>query len=448
MEMKNLLLIFITTICFSADAQNFEKSYPYFSEAYGDIAFVHENGYTLAGLGLVNGIHTLYLIRTALNGDTLWTRHLDYGVRSLGLVSAVTDNEDNHYISFFDADSAGLVKFTSDWQEVWRKKFDDFPRIYQLYLDSENKLLLSASGESTCLMKLNNDGSLIWQSAPLRSISRINATAIVETNSGEIILYSHTDGDFGYTYPNNTIRVYSNMGILVDSGYVSPNPQYSCGIISSNKFEGHLLSLCYTGRGQNYLVQHETDGTIIRQKEIILPGTKVILYNYIFNINNEVVAIGNSSDKSIIIHGMNNEGDSLWTSIRSYSGSNYPFCMALCGDGGYIISGGIETNGFYQPYLLKTDPWGGNSGVGTQNHKVEMLVKVYPNPVKEYVIFETQRITNGVISVTDIYGREVAKVPVTGEKTVWDARGVMPGVYLYHLNNSKYIASGKLMIRK
>jgi len=74
--------------------------------------------------------------------------------------------------------------------------------------------------------------------------------------------------------------------------------------------------------------------------------------------------------------------------------------------------------------------------------------KVYPNPANDHVVFESQRITTGVITVSDIYGREVAKVAVTGEKTVWDTRGVRPGVYLYHLNNGTYLASGKLMIIK
>lgn len=75
-------------------------------------------------------------------------------------------------------------------------------------------------------------------------------------------------------------------------------------------------------------------------------------------------------------------------------------------------------------------------------------IKVYPNPAKEYVIFESQHLFSGFISLTDIYGRPVAEVPVTSEKTVWDTRGVQPGVYLHHFNNGKNIASGKLMIVK
>lgn len=76
------------------------------------------------------------------------------------------------------------------------------------------------------------------------------------------------------------------------------------------------------------------------------------------------------------------------------------------------------------------------------------IPRVYPNPSKDNVIFESQHITTGVISILDIYGREIAKVPVTGEKTVWDTRSIKPGMYLYHIYDGKNIASGKLMIVK
>lgn len=447
--MKKAILILLLATGFAVGAQNFERTYPFFDEAYGDVVFAHDDGYTLAGLSLKSGKFSLFLIHTNMEGDTISTKHLDYGVRSLGLVRAVTDNEDNHYISFFEADSANLVKFSSDWQEVWRKKFDFASRIYQMHLTTDDNLVVSATGTTTYLIKLDTAGNIIWQTDPVSVEYGIpEATSITETDSGEIILYTNTDFGFGYTYPNNTIRVYSNFGSLIDSGYVSPHLQYSCGIISSFPFEGHLLSLCYTGRGQSYLVHHEVNGTIIRQKEIVPSGIQPTLYKYVFNNNEEVIAIGNGSNNELIIHGMNSEGDSLWLRIRNYTEDNIPFSIALCNDGGYIISGGQKVNGYNQPYLLKTDPWGGNSGLGTENNKIEDQFKVYPNPANNYVIFESQNKTTGVISVTDIYGRPVAEVLVNSEKTVWDIRGVLPGVYLYKGEMNKTTSSGKILIMR
>jgi len=90
------------------------------------------------------------------------------------------------------------------------------------------------------------------------------------------------------------------------------------------------------------------------------------------------------------------------------------------------------------------------------NELVGDVLKVYPNPSSEYVVFEAIETLPVLslpgkpqtISITDIYGRIVAQIPVTDEQTVWQTGKVKPGVYLYHLNNSKYITSGKLMIIK
>jgi len=81
-------------------------------------------------------------------------------------------------------------------------------------------------------------------------------------------------------------------------------------------------------------------------------------------------------------------------------------------------------------------------------------VKVYPNPASDYVVFEltntpfSTHSSNQIIFITDIYGRPVDEVMVTGEKTVWDTRNVTPGVYLYRFNNGKYTNSGKILILK
>ena len=275
---------------------------------------------------------------------------------------------------------------------------------------------------------------------------------MAETNSGDIMLSIHYPTGWGYDpYPRNTIKLFSYTGMLIDSGVIAPHPQYSCGVLSSNIFEDHLISLCYTGWGQSYLVHHEPNGSIIRQKEIIIAGHGLYPYKYVINSNNDIVVIGNgigASYSESIIYGMNMEGDSLWTRIRNYTEGNTPFSIALCNDGGYIISGGQQVNGFNQPFLLKTDPWGGNSGVGISENDTQYILKVYPNSAKDYITFETQHIPNEIISVSDIYGREIAKVPVTGEKTLWDTREVKPGLYVYSIELNKTTNSGKIVIMR
>jgi hypothetical protein len=51
-----------------------------------------------------------------------------------------------------------------------------------------------------------------------------------------------------------------------------------------------------------------------------------------------------------------------------------------------------------------------------------------------------------MISITDMFGRLITEFPVQGEKTVWDARGIQPGVYSYGIRNPGIISNGKIIV--
>ncbi|OQX75237.1 MAG: hypothetical protein B6D61_10750 [Bacteroidetes bacterium 4484_249] len=141
---------------------------------------------------------------------------------------------------------------------------------------------------------------------------------------------------------------------------------------------------------------------------------------------------------------------------------------------------------------------------GVFNNKVDNnVVKVYPNPAGDYVLFEISPATikNGVINnnrvisnrgagqgagvrnppantqpanktlafkddrnnqgvsqslrsfdmtvvVVNIFGQEVARLPVKGEKTVWDCRDVQNGIYFYSVEIEGKVVSGKVVVRK
>lgn len=78
---------------------------------------------------------------------------------------------------------------------------------------------------------------------------------------------------------------------------------------------------------------------------------------------------------------------------------------------------------------------------------INIKVKTYPNPASEYVVFELkQPLPSGTITITDLMGRTVATMPVSGEKTVWVTEGVKAGVYFYNLQNPDGEVSGKLLL--
>ncbi len=82
-------------------------------------------------------------------------------------------------------------------------------------------------------------------------------------------------------------------------------------------------------------------------------------------------------------------------------------------------------------------------------------LKVYPNPAKDYVVFEFEvrgsmfevRETRE-IRIMDVFGRKVLRKQIIEEKTVFDLRGMRNGIYFYNLEVEGMVYSGKVVIQK
>ena len=53
-----------------------------------------------------------------------------------------------------------------------------------------------------------------------------------------------------------------------------------------------------------------------------------------------------------------------------------------------------------------------------------------------------------IVVIVDVYGQEVARLPVKPEKTVWQTSGVKPGIYFYKMEIEGEVLSGKIVVQK
>ena len=75
---------------------------------------------------------------------------------------------------------------------------------------------------------------------------------------------------------------------------------------------------------------------------------------------------------------------------------------------------------------------------------------VYPNPAKDYIIFEMQANKSTVstpMEIFDIYGRKVASLPMASGKAVLDVRSFTNGIYFYRLSHEGRHKAGKFVVR-
>ena len=78
-------------------------------------------------------------------------------------------------------------------------------------------------------------------------------------------------------------------------------------------------------------------------------------------------------------------------------------------------------------------------------------ITVRPNPAREWTIFDYQLpddISKGVIKITDVYGKLIESITISGNQGqwIWNTRNIKQGIYFYNLNTSGFSISGKIII--
>lgn len=448
--MKNFLILLLIAVGFAAGAQNFERTYPYWDDGEIWAAIPDNGGYSAIGFGRIGSEYQMFIIKTDFYGDTLEIKRIDAGNWGSGYIRAfATDLSGNHYIAPGRSNTVDLMKFSPDWDLIWAKLFSPRRSIRNITLASDGNLLMSADTSSTnqVLIKTDLETNILW-SAPFIPEQNYSITpSILEKENGEIIMITTTLSGFDPIPAYSNIFTYSSSGDLLTTGLVENGIEGGRVLSNAYLMGDELLGLTYTAN-QSSLIRYLPDGTLLWEKPMNLPA-----YFYadhlIFGADSSLISINKYEwgiNNSTMLYGMNNMGDSLWTRLGWNEDHTLNFDIRLCPDAGFLISGCAIKQGVNVPYLVKTDLLGNSNNVGININATAEKIMVYPNPTTEFIVFESISLRFGTISITDIYGRAVAEIPVTGEKTVWDTREVKPGLYVYSIELNKTTSSGKIVI--
>lgn len=78
--------------------------------------------------------------------------------------------------------------------------------------------------------------------------------------------------------------------------------------------------------------------------------------------------------------------------------------------------------------------------------KVISNFQIYPNPAYDHVVFPTEGITSGSVTITDITGKLIDELSITGNSTTWKFHHLKSGIYFYRCKSDKLSLSGKIVI--
>lgn len=424
----------------------------------GDISFnPYPNGRPNIWIFKINGIgdimwDKMYGGTWFENGWTACSTH-DGGM----VTTSYTDSDDGDISNYYGSWDTWLLRTDSLGNKVWDftigTEFLDFPNAI-IQTSDLGFLVASGSmpttgGNITCqpfnyetsdivLFKIDSIANIEWQKCIGGSNSEV-LVDILEIEDGYML----------------AAQVSADDGELTGSGYHYGTTQTghptSDVWLAKIDFEGNILwHKCYGGTHNEWpnSIFPTNDGGYLIIAETSSNDGDVSGYH------NEH---GHFSD--IWVFKINSTGDLLWQ--KCFGGLGYERLswsgVIDNGDGSYVIASTITNINSGDLTCLTTPPAGydiwmiqlRDTTVVSSNHlpKLEYAVKAYPNPANEYVIFELEKsLPSGTITISDIMGRQVATISLTGEKTVWVTNGVKPGVYFYKLAGSGHFTYGKILI--
>ena len=342
------------------------------------------------------------------------------------------------------------------------------------------------------MVKLSSVGTKEWDFTIGTSWIDVGK-AIIETNDGGYLSGGSSQIEaggniscepFNYEVQAVLMKLDSNRNIEWQQCYGGSSDDDIDGILelsdgyifigNGSSSDGDLVGSGWHGGGDIWIVKIDFSGNIVWQK--CFGGS---LGEYSSNIyqtkDGGFVVIGNtqSHDGDVVgNHSINNrydiwmfkinrEGELLWQKcIGGISDETVDFGVLKLSDYKYVIAG---TATYSLSFDVNCDFHSAGSGTGDywvfqisdttisikeSQPKLNEL-KVYPNPARDFVVFERQgaeakqqKLT--YIQIATVFGQVRETIELRGDKTVWLTEGVKPGVYFYKIEGGGYL--GKVVV--
>lgn len=448
--MKNLVVLIAACLLLMHNAYSqisFGKEYQFFqNEVMNVTVFTQPDGYIMATAAPlhVNDYH-LTLIKTDLNGDTLWIKYYDVGINTnWSYVSGDSDAEGNMYIVVNNAEY-NLVKINPSGDLLWQKYYDDMISV-PLYGNNFLWACFREEGSNVCyLYKINPvNGGAAWRTVIFNDSGSPGSMDIKEEGEIAVLVVDNYQPPYSmrlFIKPSDSATFTSVPVVIENNSTVLHGLRYSGDELWS------FAEYPSNGNPHDYLcfVRLLTTGEILLQQPFSFNAIASGVNNMIINNNQQIIftcnAYFNSYADSTMLLCMDMNGEILWN--HTLPDISFAIGLGIAEDGGYVVSGECSHLTDNNPFLYKTDPQGVVSVKKTS--QLNSLAKIYPNPSNGTITFEVPGIQKGEIIISDLSGRFITHTQVINGMAVWNTSSFSPGVYLYRTGNG---LCGKLIVAK
>ncbi len=397
------------------------------------------------------------LVKFNLNGDTLWQKfYVDQDTLEDVIPQMVTTSTDGGFLitGFFQNWSSNpyskclLIKTDANGNELWRRKIGKVtPNVQDgqaIFQDSASKKIVIVGYQYTGIQGSNDihDNVLILDSLG----NKLNQ--LYYTGVGGLLkdLIQTKDKKFvavGYQYYTPTIggnHLMKSFAVKFDVD--SP-------LVPIWKIDGYDKLGLYNGfscvrelNNSDLLVSGTIDtihGTL---------GTPNNISENSLNRFNIITTNGIIKKSSYYDYKTNGPTESNSQGISSFE---------LCQDGGWVAAIGIYNTPPNPFFFVKYDSTGCDSSathcttlnlVGVDETKTDNTkLKIFPNPVRDFLNFKTTYNEEMEVYFTDVLGREVKRLRMTLNNKI-DARDLENGMYLITISRNNEIINKTKIIKE
>ncbi len=406
-----------------------------------------DNGYIVGGIRSISHDYYPYLVRTNLNGDTLWTKTYELEAEG-GFVLSRMHNGNREYTTLWHWDDVFIIKSDSLGDTIWTSVVGD---------------MVGDMGGATYAMTYAHDGGYIitgWINSTDPDLYIVKVDSIGET------LWEESYGTVG-----------TNRGWFIDTtfdgNYIITG---QTSLYYSTLFDVYLLKINDDGDTlwtRKYGGDHSDVGRCVRPTTdggYIITGWT---YSY---------GVGTPDSSNVYLIKTDSLGNLEWERTFGGTGEDKGYSVAQTEDGGYVIAGVYDQGPHTDVYLIKTDSLGYTQIEETYSTRPkELSLEVYPNPFNSSVTISldfgsesrsVEQIGSGTaaalmgaeIEIFDVTGRIVAVIPVgdgspvpsasgrgdlAPTKTIWQPdENIGSGVYLIRVKLASQTLSKRVVYLK
>jgi hypothetical protein len=441
-----------------------------------------DGGFVLVGIteSFGAGDEDVWLLRTDVNGDTLWTK--TYGERYSDAGYSVQQTTDGGFVITGEKYTVGrgtdiwLVKTDSQGDTIWTRIFGSVehtnvghsvqqttdggyaitgtmfwgePRVFLLKTDSNGNMLWIKSYETehTGHVECQDRGHSLRHTSDGGFVIVGNIGEGGETDSDIWLIRTDADGD--------TLWTRRWGGGCTDQGW-SVQEAPDGGFLVAGTF-------CFDA----WLIRTDSEGKTLWEKTYGVGERFNVAYSIQVTPDGGCVLAGvrhggfffPPDDGDVWLIRTDALGDTVWTKTIGGPQGDGSHSIRQTSDGGYIVAGGTKSFGAkeHDVYLIRIAPEVATSA-GVNEFTIGRSYRLYqnrPNPFNPSTTIEIALPHAGYVTlkVFNVLGEEVASL-IEGDhtagtfKATWEASGLPSGVYFYRLTAGEYVQTKKAVLMK